>query len=326
MYELMNFSGYPVDFSRFDNNWEEVRRYVSEEGFDGIELLLGGEHTHSAPPDLVHSVHLPGWLGWNRVIREPESIPPDIDQAEENYFFGARDQESLTRSFQSLLREADSLSAKYAVFHISHIELPDIYTGDHRYTSEQVLSASAEFLNRVCSEYKNGEPPVTIGCENLWWNGLTFSRPEETEYFMDSLEFDNWAFVLDTGHLMNRLSVTDESAGIREVVHLAESLPDSIVERIKSVHLQCSTSGFFQKDFHSEKAPAGFESMSYMEKISHLIPYISQIDEHRAFSDPASREIISTLEPDYLVHEFVTRSREEHQTKIRQQRKVLGYA
>ncbi len=54
-----------------------------------------------------------------------------------------------------------------------------------------------------------------------------------------------------------------------------------------------------------------------------LMQHIPHIDEHRPYSDGSCREIIDLVQPEYLVHEFVTRSREELQNNIRRQKGVI---
>lgn len=324
MKELINFSGYSVDLERFDNSWDEVAAFTRTMGCTGIELLIGGEYDTSIPPDLVTSVHLPGWLGWVRLWREPETVPADCDPNKLLYYFGAQTREELIRIFTDNLEKSANLGARYAVFHVTHIELEDFFTRRHRYTHEEVLTASAELLNAVCSQYPGGEPPVTIGLENLWWPGLTFMYQEEVDLFTSRLSFDNWIFVLDTGHLMNALEVTSEEEGVQQVIRKIKSLSPDTIDKIRSVHLQCSVSGDYQKKHFYQEPPEGFSDLSYSEQISLLMPMITQLDRHDPFLLPQCREILDYLSPDYVVHEFISRSKEELEEKLTVQRRTLG--
>lgn len=323
MQDIINFSSYSVDLSRYDHSWDEVTRFVRREEFSGIELLLGGEHTATVPPDLVTSVHLPGWLGWIRLWREPETIPEDGDFFQQEYYFGGASRKHFMRTFRRYLSQAASVKANYAVFHITHIELDEFFTRNHRYTHEEVLSSAASFLNAACSVFPGGEPPVAIGFENLWWPGLTFLSEDTIDFFVHQLAFDNWIFVLDTGHMMNALQVSTEEEGIEKVLRTITRLSGKTLEKMVAVHFQCSTSWVYQKEHFFRPPPSGFESLSYEEQISLLMPMVSELDQHRPFTNPRCREIIDLVRPEYLVHEFTSRSREELEEKVRIQRETL---
>ena len=55
-----------------------------------------------------------------------------------------------------------------------------------------------------------------------------------------------------------------------------------------------------------------------------LINHIPHIDEHRAFSQKECQDIISLIEPDFLVHEFISGSRDELLEKVRKQKKSIS--
>jgi len=325
MQELMNFSLYDVDLQRFNHKWEDVQGFCRQEGLDGIELLLGDNQLiQNIPRDLVRTVHLPGWFGWTRTWAEPQSLPTGADPLEISYYYGADNPHSLLTKFRSLLDTAANLDADYGVLHISHVELDEVYTQTFNKTTKEILSYAASFVNTTAASYPHGEPPVPIAFENLWWPGLTFQYEEDIRYFVDLLEFDNWIFLLDTGHLMNRFQIETEKKGIEKVVSTLLGLSTEIRDRIRSIHLQCSTSGAYQKKWLHCSPPYGFGSMSYLEKMTCLMEHIPHIDEHRAFSDRSCTDIIDLINPDYLVHEFITRSREELQQNIRTQRNLIS--
>jgi len=323
MIEIINLSGYSVDLERYNNSWDEVRRFVNSMGCSGVELLIGGEYDGSVPRNLISSVHLPGWLGWVRLWREPESVPVDCDPFKVAYYYGAASPEELIRVFCQNLEKAAYLGAAYAVFHITHIELVDFFTRNHRYTYHEVLSSAASFLNNVCRNYPGGEPPVTIGFENLWWPGLTFLSQKEVDFFTEQLTFDNWIFVLDTGHLMNAGDIRNEEEGIQQVLTTINRLSLQTLERIRSVHFHCSISGQYQKEHFYCAPPQKFADLSYGEQISILMPMIAELDQHRPFTNPMCSHILDIINPDFLVHEFTSRSKEELEMKIRTQKNTL---
>lgn len=324
MKEIINISGYSVDLERYHNSWEGVRNFINRMGCSGVELLMGGEYDETIPRDLISSVHLPGWLGWIRLWREPETVLAECDPFKHAYYYGAATPEALIRTFCDNLDKAVKLGAVYAVFHITHIELDEFFTRNHRYSHHEVLSSAASFLNTACMNYPSGEPPVTIGFENLWWPGLTFLSQEEVDFFTKQLEFNNWIFVLDTGHMMNAGDIRTEQGGIVYVISALDGLSESTIKRIKAIHFQCSTSGKYQRKHFFRDPPSGFYSLPYGDQISLLMPMVAKLDEHRPFSDPWCKKIIEVIKPDYLVHEFTSKSKEEFEGKIKTQKNTLS--
>ena len=325
MLELVNFSEYPEDLERFSYDWEEVRKFTKKEDIDGIELLIGSDiNSPDIPDGLVKTVHLPGWFGWARTWKDPHTIPSDCEPLEVKYYYGAATPEALLNSFQTNVERAKNLGAAYGVLHVSHVELEEVYTHSFRYNSKEILSTAASFVNTVCSNYPNGEPPVTLAFENLWWPGLTFLSEEEIQYFTDLLDFENWMFILDTGHLMNGLDVRNEQDGIKKVVSTIEMLSDKTIEKIRAVHMQCSTSGAYQQTYLKCSPPPSFSLMSYSDKMIDLMQHIPLIDEHRPYSDRSCKKIIDLVQPEFLVHEFITHSKEELRKNIRKQKTLFN--
>jgi hypothetical protein len=306
------------------HNWEVVRSFIRAEGLDGIELVLGNDPGNlPIPENLVKTVHLPIWPGWTRPWQEPQSIPAGGDPARIAAHYGALTRGKLMERFCHNIGRAAAFRAAYAVVHASHYEPEETGMLPGRYRPREILAATASFANALASRYPGGEPPVTLAFENLWFCGLTFLAPGDAEYFTSRLTFDNWIFLLDTGHLMNALQAASEHRGTRDVIRVIGRLPVATRQRIRAVHLHCSTSGERRQALSPPPALAG---MTAGEKARTLADYHRQIDEHRPFSDPVCRKIVAMLRPDFLVHEFVANSPETMQAAIRQQRALLGDA
>jgi hypothetical protein len=304
------------------HNWEMVRSFIRAEGLDGIELVLGNEPGSMPVPDgLAKTVHLPIWPGWIRAWKQPQSLPAGDNPGRIAAHYGAPAPEKLMERFCRNIGRAAAFRAAYAVFHASHREPGETGTEPGRYSSRGILAATALFANAVASRYPGGEPPVTLAFENLWFPGLTFLAPGDAEYFSSRLSFDNWIFLLDTGHLMSALHAENERKGIRDVARVIGGLPAATRQRIRAVHLHCSTSGEHRL---AEVPPAACTGMSYRKSARALADYHRQIDEHRPFSDPACRKIVAMLHPDFLVHEFVANTPDAMQAAIRQQKALLG--
>lgn len=325
MQQLLSVPEDRVRRNHHRNSWDLVGSFIRAEGLDGIELVLGRGQGHGAgtlpvPGDLVKTVHLPIWPGWIRPWREPRSIPAGGDPAEITAHYGAGTREGLTERFGRCLQRANAYGAAYAVVHASHHEPGETMGGPGRYSSRGILAATASFANALAARSPGGEPPVTLAFENLGSRGLTFLAPGDADYFAGLLAFDNWIFVLDTGHLMNALQAGSEREGIREVIRVIGGQPPAVRQRIRAVHFHCSTPGAYRQQYHSPVLPG----MTYREKARVLANHHRQVDEHRPFSDPACRKIVAMLRPDFLVHEFAINTPDGMQAALRQQRALIG--
>lgn len=321
MQQLLSVPEDRVGRNHYRHSWDIVGSFIRGEGLDGIELVLGtGSGTVPVPKGLVKTVHLPIWPGWTRAWQEPQSIPAGWDPARIAAHYGATTRESLMDRFCQNLGRAAAYRAAYAVVHPSYNEPWETGLQPARYGSREVLAATASFANALAVRSPGGEPQVTLAFENLWSPGLTFLSPGEAEYFTSLLTFDNWIFVLDTGHLMNALQSHSEREGIRNVIRVIGQLPAVTRQRIRAVHFHCSTSGKYQQ---AQACPLLHPGMTHGEKARAHADHRRRIDEHRPFSDTACREIVRMIRPEFLVHEFVTDTPEKMQAAIQQQKTLL---
>jgi len=322
MQQLLSVPEDRVGRNHLRHSWEVVRSFIRAEGLDGIELVLGnGPGRLPVPDGLVKTVHLPIWPGWIRPWRDPQSIPAGHDPAGIAAHYGAPTPEKLMELFCRNLGRAAEYQATYAVVHASYHEPEETLAQPGRYSSREILAATASFANALASRYPRREPPVTLAFENLWFCGLSFLAPGDAEYFTSLLTFENWIFVLDTGHMMSALQSVSEHEGIRDVIRGIDRLPVATRQRIRAVHLHCSTPGEHRQ---AESSPVARAGMPYRKRARAHADYRRQIDEHRPFSDPACRKIVAMLRPDFLVHEFVINTPEGMQVALRQQRALIG--
>ena len=60
-------------------------------------------------------------------------------------------------------------------------------------------------------------------------------------------------------------------------------------------------------------------SLSWQEAME----YVLQVDRHQPFQTDAARRIVDLIRPDYLVHEFIQRSRSDWEEKLQAQQRAL---
>lgn len=326
---LMDFSVHPSDLNRFSNQWVGLKEYIDEQKIDGIELLIGYD-TPSAdiPTDCVKSVHLPFWVTWLDVWRKGEEAAkayfPNCPLGQLQTICGGRNAQEMVATQKNLWLHAAHFQAAHAVVHAAHVELEHAFTRDFTYKSSEVLNSFAELLNRTAQEFGSGKPPVTVAIENLWWPGLDFLFPAEVDDFASRIEFSNWNFILDTGHLMNtNIALRCEDEAIDFVLERIARLSKDARDKIRSLHLNLSLSGEYQSKQVMKGLPSDWHKMNSSEQYSCARNHVLQIDQHLPFQTARVKEIINELAPELVVHEFITKSLEEYSRKLNQQLKGL---
>ncbi|MCT4644760.1 MAG: sugar phosphate isomerase/epimerase [Carboxylicivirga sp.] len=310
MKELINFSNYQYDSQQFTNIDKELPAFLKEHNLQGIELLIGYEEESIYPKELIHSVHLPFWVTWLDVWNEKDNAISryfdGVDKSYLNYMCGGETSVEMTDNLAKLWINAKSYNADYAVMHACHVELEHAFDRRYTYSNMDVLKSVAALLNSTAKKFPAGEPPITLGLENLWWPGLTFLNHKETLAFMEMLEFDNWHFVLDTGHLFNAtLKIESEARAIDFFDNWIHKLPQEIYNRIKTIHLSYSGSMRYQKETMLAGVPENFNKMRFSEKYTQARNNASNIDKHHPFSSNKIYDCLDQLNADTLVHEFL---------------------
>jgi len=315
---LLNTSFYPFDLER-NGGVEGIAALCRRLGLDGVELLTG----HSPPSidlrPLTQGVHLPYGVDW-LAAWEGRPMPEGLEGDDILFFSFGRDREEAIRVIRRSWELAATLEPSYGIFHAGNPRLDGIFTQEFPYSDEEVLFSLAAMLNQVVEGFPDGEPPFTIMLENLWWPGLRFLDGEEHRTLSELLDFENWGYCLDTGHLMNSLRDCreEEQAIVRTLSHL-EGLPSEMIERVGVVHLHLSLSAQYQEESISRGDPEGFREMSHRERINLAFPHFSAIDWHAPFRSDACRDIVDLLSPSFVTHEFICAQPGDMEKKLSQQ-------
>ncbi|WP_292470198.1 TIM barrel protein [Methanolobus sp.] len=324
MKELINFSLYENDMKMFESDWGLMRNFLVRHDLDGLELFVDSSPLPDVPVDLIEGVHLPYWMGRHRAWADPSAFSEEMEEFEKVYVFGGGNREEVIDNFRRSLENAAQLDTSYAVFHVSYAELEQVFTRCFDCTDNDVLATTAEFLNEAVSVYPNGEPPVRIFFENLWWPGLTFLEPTNVEYFASLIDFNNWAFVLDTGHLMNAtMKCDDENCAIDVVLDLLSTHSDDFIKRIEGMHFHCSLSGDYMRSSLEMEAPSGFDAKPFHDRLSSVMTILEQMDQHMPFTSGRCSEIVEFVSPDFLTHEFISTDLRSFDEKISIQKRAL---
>lgn len=324
MLQLVNFSVYSTHTGLFDGDWCALAAFTEARGLDGIELLIGADPPPDLPAGLVRGVHLPYWIRWLDIWRDGAgaTIPDDERQFLSD---GARNASDLIALQRATWTRTAALQAPYAVFHVSHVTMEHAFTRAFDYTSAEVVAACADLLNAVAATFPNGEPPVRLWFENLWWPGLTFTDPALADWFAERLRFDNWGFVLDTGHLINtEPGIQTEEAAIDFVLERIAQLSPQVCRRIEGLHLNLSLSGDYQRASIAAGVPATFAALPFAEQFTVARDYVALVDQHRPFTSPRCREIVLAACPQVITHELLMRNRAELEYNLATQYRALN--
>jgi hypothetical protein len=322
----MNFSLCETDLGKFDRDWGKLKEFLAFHGLDGVELFVNHDPLPEIPKDVVVGTHLPFWPSLHGALLDNNLFNKEMEDFERALLYGGHSKDEVVDNFRQSMLNASSLDAAYGVFHIAYSDPSYIFSDRNDCTDSDVLKTTADFLNESVSEFPDGEPPVRIFFENLWWPGLTLLDPVAISEFIEMLEFDNWAYILDTGHLIAAIgNCKEEDCAVDAVINVFSRHNDDLIDRIEGMHFHCGLSGGHVclpfEDFHDPEKTDG-PSM-----LLEAVKYINTIDPHMPFTTERCREIVDFISPDYLTHEFIAMGLEDLENKIVTQRAALhGHA
>lgn len=319
MKETINFSLCKTDLAKFDGKWDILKNFLKNHNLSGVELFVDQSPLPQLPNELIIGVHLPYWMGHHRAWADNSVFSCEMEEFEKLFMYGGNCREEVISNFREALSNAASLGAAYGVFHVAYSEPGYIFGHEFECTDLDVFKTTADFLNQSVSDFPHGEPPVRLFFENLWWPGLTFLDPVGVLEFTEMLEFDNWAFVLDTGHLIAAVgNCFHEDQGVDAVLNVLSRHCDEFIDRIEGIHLHCGMSGGYVKNKFKGCYDPDNGSM-----LLEAMKCVNIIDPHLPFTSDRCREIIDFVSPDFLTHEFISLDLAELDYKIKTQRQAL---
>ena len=320
MLRLAGISNVREDLGRFLDT-RDVRTFLKKTGMDGFELLLyGTDNADILPKESICGVHLnyypswvPFWLGdEERLVEEFGSI----DAAKEA--IGAENKTEFVTHYRQQMKFAESRGAKYVVFHVSQSALQETVSYRFHYTDEQVVDTALDVINAVLEGRDRGLLFLT---ENLWWPGFSFTSPDITARLMNGIRYKNKGIMLDIGHLMH----TNRNLAVYgDALRYIEAMLDvhaDLCRYIKGVHLHQTFSGEHVEKMLSRNI---LLEGDYTQRLMVSFAQIMQIDAHEPFLHPGIARLIQRIAPDYLVYEFMTMNRDQHEKSLLLQNEFLG--
>ncbi|ATW27587.1 TIM barrel protein [Candidatus Formimonas warabiya] len=325
MVYLTNIASSSRYLNWFEQSWHQIADFTKKNRLDGVELIVHHDAPDltAIPPNLVQGLHLTYWPVCLDFLRQDKEALLRQFGNEENirmYYEGLTPQ-CMINHYKNELRIAKQLKVKYVVFHVSHVELAHIYTWKFSYHDREVLDAAADLINEV---FREEEGEITLLCENLWWPGLNFLDPDETERFIKRIQYPNKGFMLDIGHLMiTNPRLTNGQEAVNYILDTLKNL-GAVKEWIKGIHLNMALCGDYLQQDHSGKAEKLDQIENIWDRFLEARDHILNIDVHVPFDDPAIRKVIDFIQPQYVVFEVEPKDVQQFAHFITAQNQALG--
>lgn len=307
MIRTFNFANIDDELAHFDSE-SDMRQFAKQHGCDGIELQVFQEMEGTyLTPDLVQGIHLSFYNCWMDFWTGNKAglIEEYGTAATAQKYYGGTNGSAILEKFQKELDAAQACGVKYVVFHVSEVTIAQCYHHQFAYKDEEVVDAACEIINQLL---KDRHYTFDFLMENLWWPGLNFMQPQITKRLLDGVQYEKKGLMLDTGHLMNtnpNLRTEEEAVAY---IHKVLDTHEELLPWIKGMHLNASLSGAYVQEQLLREVEL---KPDYWEKRMQAFEHIFCLDEHKPFCNRGRQSIVDRVEPQYLTHELITRSREE---------------
>ncbi len=218
--------------------------------------------------------HMPYWPVWLDFWRgDKQALLRQFD-SEENVRsdYGAASWEEFVRLRRAELQDAAAMGARYAVFHVSHVELEHCYTGAFTYSDREIVRAFIEFINEVADGF---DSDMALLFENHWYPGLKLTERTLAEALMTGVRYPHKGFVLDISHMMLTAGARTEPEAIAVILRNIDALGD-MAAHIRTVHLN-SAAGAQPLDM-TYTPNADFET-----RLMNAFRYVGSMDPHKPF-------------------------------------------
>lgn len=325
MKRLFHLSTIPRQMEWFDEDWQEIEKFIEKNDIEGIELGLTLNYPiEQIPKQLIEGVHLSFYPMWLDFWRQDKERLKQIFKDEKAIitYYGSLNPKDMVTSYQKQYERAKALEAKYMVFHISHVLPEHSFNKAFDYTDEEIMEATLELVNAAFPLEEDG--PLLL-FENLWWPGLTYLAPELAKRFIEKVKYPRKGYLVDVSHLiLTNPQIGSEQEAARYIKKVIKELGET-AKWIKGVHLNKTLPKYYMSRDHDYLLEKYRAEKDERRKYNILKQHIKQMDGHKPFDHPAAKQIIECIKPDYCVYETAPESRYELAYYIKKQNRALGY-
>lgn len=318
---MMNITDCSGDTGRYRNGFE-AWEFAGRFGCDGFELMhCAGGNEKFFPAEAVEGVHLrffSHWLDlWNGDLNALEREYDTLENVKN--IFGGLERSCILCVLEEDLERAKRLGASYVVFHVSDVKDSELFTYRFSHTDEEVIDRAAQLVNLLL-DGKDYEFEFLM--ENLWWPGFTMTNPVMTGRLLEKVHYPKKGIMLDTGHLMHaNLELKTQEEAVEYILEKVRAHKD-LARYIRGIHLNQSLTGEYVKKLLSRTDGA---PERWAERAEECYRHLFAIDSHLPFTAAGVREMVREINPAYLVYEFISKNRAEHEEKLRAQSAVFAY-
>lgn len=323
MYRLTNISDDPWTMGKFGGSPAAVEAFLGRTGLDGLELIRWGGAEEALPEVKIVGRHLSFWPTWLDFWRgdRAELLRQFGGEQQIKQYYRAATMEEFIENYRRELEDAETLGARYVVFHVSHVELEHSFNYRFTYSDSEIAEAFAGFVNRVLNGKRYG---FEVLMENHWFPGLTFLDNGVARLLLDGVNADKKGLVLDIGHLMNtNTALESEPDAVRYIMDTLEKLDEPVRRAIRAIHLNSSLTGQYVRAAvgNVPPAPAG----GYRERLLQAMEHVGRIDRHKPFLHRSIGAVVECVRPEYLVYELAADTLEELEGYVMAQNGALGF-
>lgn len=321
MKKLINLANFGPTLDKFNNEHEDLEKFLKNHQIDGVELMLYEEDI-KVNKDIVHGLHLRTWSYWMDFWKSNNEGLLHNLITKNNIFdmYNGSDYRSLVDWYKKEFEIAKSLNTRYMVMHIADMDIHDIYTGKYRYSDEEIVDASIDLINAVFTE----DSDTLLLFENMWGPGLRFDKPDLMERIFEKVHYKNKGFLFDLSHYSlskdNIFSLDNLKSSVGNTLKDMGDLKNLIY----GMHISsCSLGNSVHKMRESFDYKSPILSASLEERYIHNLNTVGTLDSHKPFEHEIINEIIDLVSPEFVVYEFLSQCKETLSDWIKVQNSFL---
>ncbi len=317
MIKLLSISDDEWSLKKFGSRAENVRAFLNENDFQGLELMHWQEEgTGEIPMDKVVGRHMLFWPNWLDFWRSDEPQLFREFGSEQNWreYYNAVSIRDFMENRHKELEDAAAMDVRYVVFHVSHVRMEDCYTRRYSSSDREVVNAFIDMMNEALLRIKGN---FTILFENHWYPGLRLTDGDLAMRLLEGVHWPDKGFVLDISHMINTGSdIKSEPEAVGYILKVLDRLGEA-KEHIRAIHLNSSVSGTASRDKKYDPEE------SFMTRLIAAMKHVGSMDPHAPFTYSGIRRVIDAVLPEFLVYELKADTLEELKDAARIQNKSI---
>lgn len=321
MKRLINLAHFDGVLDWFRPPHGDLETFLQDHGLQGVELLLFGDEV-TIPVGAVEGVHLRTWSYWLDFWYGNEEKLLDNFLTKDNIseIYGGGDRSALVSWYRKEFDIVRALGASYMVFHVSDIDLHELYTGEYHYTDLEVVEATIALINESFTE----DSEVMLLFENMWGPGMRYDDLDLVKRLFEGIRYKNKGLILDLSHYaIAKGSISREELLYEEIQAMVSREPEW-VDYFKGIHIsEAIPSDALSRIRTDAQGISPLHSMDLNSRFDHNMTQVGSMDTHRPFRHGCIKSIISLLSPDLVVYEFIAKDKEELSSWIRIQNGFL---